>query len=143
MDGVIRVAPGIEIPGEEVATEFSRSSGPGGQHVNKTETRVTLRFDLQHSPSLSDAARARIVERLQPRLTRNGEILIHSDRFRDRRRNLEDARERLEMLLRTAYDRPPPRRETKPTKGSKTRRLAEKRRRGERKRNRRPPPQDD
>src|SRR5579885_2672674 len=106
MDRPIVVARGIEIPPGEIAVEYSRSSGPGGQHVNKTETRVTLRFGLATSPSIPEEDRARMVARLAARLTKNGELLVSAGRHRDRTQNMSAAFERLEALLQAAYERP-------------------------------------
>jgi ribosome-associated protein len=132
----LRIGPRLSIPGSELHFETSRSSGPGGQNVNKLETRVTLRFDVLHSPSLDERTRAWLVERLTAELTNDGELLLHASRFRSQARNLEDARERLAERLREALVRPRTRRATRPTKGSKRRRLDDKRKRGELKRER-------
>jgi ribosome-associated protein len=142
-DPSIRVAPGIEIPKSEVSQEYSRAGGPGGQHVNKTETRVTLRFDLVRSPSIPESDRARMIARLAPRLSKSGEILVSSDARRDRTRNLETAFLRLGELLRRAWERPKPRKKTRPSRGAKERRLSEKRAVSGRKQGRQKPRADD
>ncbi|MBI2374552.1 MAG: aminoacyl-tRNA hydrolase [Deltaproteobacteria bacterium] len=131
----IRVAPGVEIPVSEVRLEMSRSSGPGGQHVNKTETRVTLRLPLAEVP-LDEYVRARLLERLRPRLTKSGEILVSSGRHREREQNLREAFDRLERLLVAAWHRDPPRKKTRPSRGAKERRLLDKRKVTEKKRSR-------
>src|SRR5690606_10247028 len=113
------------------------SRGPGGQHVNRTESKVVLRFDVRGSQALGDVRRARVLERLAPRLTKSGELVLHASRFRERPRNLEDARERLADLLREALKVAPPRRETRPTRASRERRLGAKKQQGEKKRQRR------
>jgi ribosome-associated protein len=133
------ITPGIEVPRREVVVEYSRAAGPGGQHVNKTETRVTLRFDLVRSPSIPEADRARMAERLRARLTKSGEILVSSGARRDRTQNLTDAFERLAALLRQAYTKPKKRKKTRPSKGAKERRLQDKRSVAGRKQSRRTP----
>lgn len=134
---------GIEIPAREIEVSYSRSSGPGGQHVNKTETRVSLRFAALHSPSLTEESRRRLREKLGSRLTAGGEILVHCDRHRDRSRNHAEALARLRAILSAALYRPRKRRPTRPTRSSVERRLDHKRRQSSRKRDRRRPRRDD
>lgn len=133
----LRVTSRLVIAPEELAVSFSRSGGPGGQNVNKVETRVTLRFHVANSPALSEPQRARALERLGARLTGEGELILSSSRTRRRARNLEDARERLAVLLREATAVRKPRRPTRPTRSSVRRRLEEKKRRSQTKRERR------
>ncbi|HJP02628.1 MAG TPA: alternative ribosome rescue aminoacyl-tRNA hydrolase ArfB [Planctomycetota bacterium] len=133
----LRVTSRLVIAPEELAVSFSRSGGPGGQNVNKVETRVTLRFHVANSPALSEPQRARALERLGARLTAEGELILSSSRTRQRARNLEDARERLAVLLREATAVRKPRRPTRPTRSSVRRRLEEKKRRSQTKRERR------
>jgi ribosome-associated protein len=130
----LRVAPGIAIPGREIVETASRSRGPGGQNVNKTETRVTLRWDAVHSRALRGETRARMLRALAGRLTRGGELIVRADRFRSRDRNRAYARERLARLVAAALERPRPRIETHPTRASQERRLEAKRSRAARKR---------
>ena len=127
----------LVIPPEELAATFSRSGGPGGQNVNKVETRVTLRFSVTRSAALSEAQRERALERLAPRLSGGGELIVTSQRTRRRARNLEDARERLAALLREATAVRKSRRPTRPTRAAVRRRLDEKQRRSQTKRGRR------
>lgn len=127
---------GNQIPGGEIEELASRSSGPGGQHVNTSSTRVTLRWNLSESQGLRPEARERLLTRLRPRLTRLGVLVVHADRHRSRARNREMARERLLELVENALHQEPPRRPTRPTKASKARRLDAKRRRGQDKRHR-------
>jgi ribosome-associated protein len=137
------VRRGLVIPGSELREQASRAGGPGGQHVNKANTRVTLRWSIASSSVLSDAQRARIALRLATRLTRGGERVIHAADERSRARNRALARERLAALVRSALAQRRPRRPTRPSAGSRERRLGAKQRRGELKRGRRPAPRDD
>lgn len=128
--GTIRVTPTIFLDEDELEETFVRSSGPGGQNVNKVSTAVQLRFDARRSPNLPEDVRARLERLAGSRLTNDGIIIIMADRYRSQERNREDAQERLVDLIRDAAHRPRPRRPTKPTKGSKTRRLDAKKQRG-------------
>ncbi|MBI4816720.1 MAG: aminoacyl-tRNA hydrolase [Deltaproteobacteria bacterium] len=141
-DSFLTIAAGIVIPISEIQVETSRSSGPGGQHVNKTETRVTLRLALSATSSIDAASKARVLEKLARRLTRSGEILVSCGRHREREQNLREALDRLERLLQDAWHRDPPRKKTRPSAGSKERRLAEKRHTTQRKRSRQSPPDE-
>jgi ribosome-associated protein len=131
---------GVEIPDGELEWRFSRSSGPGGQSVNTTDSRVELSFDVRRSPSLPDRLRDRLLARLDHRLV-DGVLTVAASEYRSQHRNREAARSRLVDLL-TEAGAPPPakRRPTRPTRGSQERRLAGKRRRSETKALRRRPP---
>jgi ribosome-associated protein len=125
------------VPAAELDERFSRSSGPGGQGVNTADSRVELSFDVLRAPSVPDHLRARLLDRLAPRLV-DGVLTIAASEQRTQLANRRAARERLARLLRDAAAPPaPPRRPTRPTRGSKERRLAEKKRRGATKRGRR------
>lgn len=123
-----------------VATElrfgYSRSSGPGGQNVNRVETRVTLRFDVRESTRLSEDEKRRIGRRLATRINKDGVLRVVSQRHRTREANRRAATERFEELLTTALERRPPRRKTRTPPAARRRRLESKRRRGELKRTR-------
>jgi ribosome-associated protein len=117
------------IPDEELVERFVRSSGPGGQNVNKVSTAVELRFDVRGSPSVPEAYRERLLARRDRRLTDDGVLVISAQRFRTQDRNREDARERLAGILREATVVAKKRIATRPTKGSKERRLTGKKER--------------
>lgn len=136
MDDLV-VNSSFVIPDGELRERFSRSSGPGGQGVNTTDSRVELSFDVANSPSVPERLRARLLERLESRLV-DGVLTIVASEHRAQLMNREAARARLLNTLRDATaPPPPPRRATKPTRGSKERRIAAKKRRGEVKRSRR------
>lgn len=127
------------MPEHELVWRFSRSSGPGGQSVNTTDSRAELLFDLAGSPSVPEHLRARAVSRLGHRLV-DGRISVTASEYRSQHRNREAARVRLAELLERAFAPPPPkRRPTKPSRGSKERRLAGKKRRSDVKSMRRRP----
>jgi ribosome-associated protein len=132
----MRISPSIDIPESELIERFLRADGPGGQHVNRTESAVELRFDVAHSPSLPEPVRARIMARRDRRLTDDGVMVIQARRFRDQARNRDDARARLIDIIRAALTPPNKRVATRPTRASKERRLAGKKQRGTVKRNR-------
>uniref|UniRef100_UPI003F69169B alternative ribosome rescue aminoacyl-tRNA hydrolase ArfB n=1 Tax=Paractinoplanes polyasparticus TaxID=2856853 RepID=UPI003F69169B len=138
----IRVNDRLTIPAAEVAWRFSRSSGPGGQGVNTTDSRVELSWDLTGSPTLPTALKERAVDRLGHRLV-NGVLTVTASEHRSQLRNREAAAARLAGLVASAIAAPPRvRRATRPSRGSVERRIAEKKRRGETKRNRRSDPGD-
>jgi ribosome-associated protein len=139
----MRISASIDIPESELIERFLRADGPGGQHVNRTESAVELRFDVARSPSLPDALRTRVLARHDRRLTDDGVLVIQARRFRDQSRNRADARERLVELLRVALVPPKKRVATRPTRASKERRLAGKKQRGAVKRDRARPGSDD
>jgi ribosome-associated protein len=124
---MLEITPTLQIPDAELTESFVRSSGPGGQNVNKVASAVELRFDVANSPSLPEALRARVLARRDRRLTADGVLVIQASRLRDQARNREDARERLAEILRAALHVPKKRVATRPTRASKERRLDAKR----------------
>jgi ribosome-associated protein len=137
MPGDLRVNNWLVIPASELHERFSRSSGPGGQSVNTTDSRVELSFDIANSPSLPEREKNRALTRLAGRLN-GGVVTVAAETERSQLMNREAARARLAALLREAIAPPsPPRVPTKPTRGARERRLADKRRRAQTKRARR------
>ncbi|MEV8520802.1 alternative ribosome rescue aminoacyl-tRNA hydrolase ArfB [Dyella marensis] len=127
---MLTVSRSLALPETELTERFLRADGPGGQHVNRTESAVELRFDVARSPSLPDPVRERLLARRDRRLTEDGVLVIQARRFRDQARNREDARERLVEIIRAVLVPPKPRVATKPSRASKERRLAGKQQRG-------------
>lgn len=127
---MIQISPDIEINENDITYEFVRSSGPGGQHVNKVATAVQLRFDAKHADTIPLAVYIRLKKLAGKRMTEEGVLIIQAQRFRSQERNRQDALERLVKLVRKAAQRPKPRKKTKPTKASIERTMAAKRHRG-------------
>ena len=136
---MIQVTRSIALDEGELSFEFVRASGPGGQNVNKVSTAVELRFDVANSPSLPDGVRERLGRLAGRRLTKEGVIVIDAQRHRSQEMNRADAIERLVELIRQASEVPKKRRPTRPTLGSKQRRLDGKKVRSDVKSNRRTP----
>jgi ribosome-associated protein len=128
----------IRIPLGEFEFTFSRSSGPGGQNVNKLNTKATLRWGVVRSPSLPEGVRRRLIEKLGRRVTTHGEWLVTSQRFRDAGRNVADCLEKVRRRIAEVAVPPAVRRPTRPTRASIRRRLEHKQRRSRTKRRRRP-----
>ncbi|HXG45973.1 MAG TPA: alternative ribosome rescue aminoacyl-tRNA hydrolase ArfB [Gemmatimonadales bacterium] len=135
----IVVSPRLAIPLDEIEFRATRAGGPGGQHVNRSATRVELWWNLAGSPSLTEEDRTWLRTRLRPRLTAEGMLRLVSDASRSQTRNKAAALERFRALLAQALVRPRPRRRTRPPRSAHERRLAGKRARSERKRERRKP----
>ena len=130
------ISPNLIIDDAELQERFVRSSGPGGQNVNKVSTAVELRFDIKNSTSLPEPLRERLLARSDRRLTADGVFVISAQRFRTQERNRDDARERLAGVIQAALHVPKKRVATKPSKGAKERRLTGKRERADIKRTR-------
>ena len=139
----LQVAAGIEIPDSELSLSFVRSSGPGGQNVNKVATAVQLRFDLERSAVLTDGVKARLKALSGRRLNADGTILIIARNHRTQEHNRREAHERLTDLIRRALTAPKPRKATKPTRAARERRLDHKTRLRRTKRLRAKPGWDD
>lgn len=135
----LRVTPRLLIPGDELQLRASRSSGPGGQGVNTTSSRVELRWDIATSRALDDAQRALLLDRLASRLTDDGVLILHGSEHRSQHRNREAVLERLRTIVTEAITPPRPRRATRPTRASARRRIDTKRARSSLKGLRRPP----
>lgn len=139
---MVRITREIAIDENDIEISFIRASGPGGQNVNKLSTAAQLRYDTRRLTLAADVA-VRLASLAGQRMTRDGVIVIHAQRFRTQERNRADAIDRLIELLRKAATRPTPRRATRPTFASKKRRLEGKKRRGDVKARRRPAGYDD
>ena len=139
MGEVVRITPDVAVPVEELEFRVSRSSGPGGQGVNTTDSRVELRFDLGGSPSLSDAQKQRALRRLGRRVDPGGTLRVVAQTHRSQLANRRAAVERFAALLADAIQPPRPRRPTRPGAGARARRLEAKRHRADVKQQRRRP----
>ena len=139
---MLKVDESITIPDDEFQWDFARSGGPGGQNVNKVNSKALLRWKPGESPSLPVPVRERLLRSIAHRLTGEGDLLITSQATRDQGRNVEDCLEKLRALVLAAARPPKPRRPTRPTRGSQLRRVEDKSRRSDVKRGRRRPEPD-
>lgn len=131
---MIEIAPNIKIDERELHFDYVRADGPGGQNVNKVATAVQLRFDILNSPALASDLKGRLIRLSGSRVTTDDILLIEAKRFRTQEQNREDALQRFIELVRKAATPPKPRKKTKPTAASKTKRLQSKKTKGEIKR---------
>ncbi len=134
---MLTVTARLKIPLKEFRFTFCRSSGPGGQNVNKLNTKAQLRWGVMASPSLPEAVRRRLLAKYGRRVTSEGDFLITSQRFRDAGRNVADCLEKLRVMLAEVASPPKRRKPTRPTRGSVRRRLENKRKTSQRKQQRR------
>ena len=139
---MLRINDRISIPMDEFQFDYVRSGGPGGQNVNKVATKAVLRWRPADSPSLPDAVRRRLLRAIGSRLTAEGELIVTSQRTRDRLRNIDDCLEKVRELVLEAATPPKPRIASKPTLGSKVRRVEQKKQRASTKKLRKPPTLD-
>ena len=133
----LTVTNSLRIPLDEFEFTYARSSGPGGQNVNKVNSKALLRWPVRTSPSLPEAVRQRFLSRYGNRVTAEGDVLISSQRYRDQAKNVDDCLAKLQEMLAAVAVAPVRRKRTKPSRGSIKRRLESKRRTSEKKRNRR------
>ena len=134
---MIEITPAIQIPVDELAWEYARSGGPGGQNVNKVASKATLRWAMAASPSVPDPVKARLRADYPSHVTADGEFLVTSQEYRDQERNRERCREKFAAMLRAAAAPPKVRRATKPSKSAKRRRVADKKKQSAKKATRR------
>jgi len=133
----------IKIPLNEFDFSFARSGGPGGQHVNKANTKATLRWNVEKSPSISDAVRGRFMKKYHRRVTNEGELVLSSQRYRDQGRNVADCLSKLREMILEVATAPKKRKPTKPSRAAKERRIKEKKQTAEKKQRRKPVRRDE
>ncbi|MCO6455767.1 MAG: aminoacyl-tRNA hydrolase [Pirellulaceae bacterium] len=129
----------LAIPLEELQFTYSRSAGPGGQNVNKVSSKATLHWNVLETANLPEDVRQRFLARYANRLNASGELVLSSQRYREQRRNVADCLSRLRQMILEVALPPTPRKATKPSQGSRERRLRQKKYLGEKKRSRQPP----
>jgi ribosome-associated protein len=127
----VHLGRGVSVPEAELELSAARSSGPGGQSVNTTSSKIELRWNVRDSSALTEAQRARVLERLAPRLTNDGVLVLQGSEHRSQHRNRSAVIARFRAIVGEALEPPKTRRRTRPTRGSKERRLRAKKHRGE------------
>jgi len=130
---VLKITPSIFLPLSELKFSYSRSGGPGGQHVNKTETKVTLKWNVNRSLSIPGAIKNRFCKDFESKINKVGEVVLSSDKFRDQNRNRDDVLKKLTTMIQKVVLPPKKRKATKPSKTAKEKRLKHKRTQAEKK----------
>ncbi len=143
VDNVLIVGPRLSVPLNEIVFTFSRSGGPGGQNVNKVNSKAIMRWPIQTSTSIPDDVLARFQAKFGTRVTSEGDLIITSQRYRDQASNVDDCLQKLQDMLGEVLERPIMRRATKPTKSSQHQRVETKRENSLKKQHRRPVRSDD
>lgn len=138
----LQIQDGLVIPGRELQVQASLSGGPGGQHVNNTHSRITLRWHVESSQALSESQRETLRVRIGNRITNAGFIVVHCGVHRQQLRNIQGARQQLKDLIRHGLHTPKRRRATRPTRASQRKRVDAKKKRGQVKQHRRKPKLD-
>ena len=139
----LEINPRFRIPLSELEFAFARSSGPGGQNVNKVSSKAQLRWRPAESPSIPEELRFRVLSRLEPKLTVDGDLLVISQRYRDQPRNKEDCLEKLRAMVLASLVVPKARKKSKPSRAAKARRLKDKKIGSAKKEQRRSPSSED
>jgi len=122
----LSISTRVTVPASELEFSFARSSGPGGQNVNKVSSKAVLRWAVAKTPSLPEEVRERFLAKYRTRITTEGELVMSCQRYRDQGRNIEECRTKLSEMIQAVLTAPRKRKATKPSKGSKERRLKEK-----------------
>ncbi len=143
MGGDLYINSRVTIPLTEISYTASRSSGPGGQHVNKADTRIQLRWNVRTSVALDDSDRTLLGQKLARRLTGTGDLVLACDTFRSQRRNREEVTERLVEIIQQALQQPKKRKPSRPTRAAKEKRRQQKQRRSKIKKSRQKPDTDE
>lgn len=139
---MLKISPEIQIPSTELKFHFARSPGPGGQNVNKVNSKAILKWDVKSSAVLPSAVKSRFLAKYSSRISKAGLIIVTSHRYRDQGRNVADCTTKLRLMIESVIKPPTIRKKTKPSKGSQRRRLEAKKKKSATKLNRRPPSLD-